>query len=558
MPLVFKTCRNLFTLVLCLSLQFHDTAKALTADWFTANTGYSPLYSAMPLPDGKVLIGGIIQQTNVTPVHIGLERLLTDATLDNTFTNGLIYSATIDPINCLSVKPDGKIIVGGAGFKILGGISVFNIGQIGNDNLVDTNFAVLALMTNVVSSISCVIPLPKGKIMIAGSFQAAGTAGTDCIARLNDDGSIDTNFTSGISLEFEPTVYCVAPQSDGKILASGRFSTLGGFSCAGMGRLNPDGSLDSTFNTNVYPGVGGDLDCMVVQRDGKILVGGSFFNIAQGTNSNLARLNPDGTIDTGFSASIPNGNSEYYYVRSIALQTDGKIVIGGSFQTIGGVPSPAIARLNSDGTKDTNFGFFLFSSIAVVFSTAIQADGNILAGGEFLNGFGSLFRVINPTPATQNLSYDGTNITWLRGGSSPEVWRTSFEYSGDGTNWIVLADGTRISGGWQLTNVSIATNSFIRATGFATGGFHNGSCYLVQSVIPKSPPTIATGDGQFGFRSNYFGFNLSGTAGSTAVVQSSSNLVDWSPLSTNIFPNAFVRDTNANGSTSQFYRVVSQ
>ena len=88
----------------------------------------------------------------------------------------------------------------------------------------------------------------------------------------------------------------------------------------------------------------------------------------------IARLNADGTLDTGFN---PNADG---YVYSIALQADGKILIGGCFTTIGGVTRNRIARLNADGTLDTGFNP---NANGHVYSIALQADGKILVGGDF-------------------------------------------------------------------------------------------------------------------------------------------------------------------------------
>ena len=134
---------------------------------------------------------------------------------------------------------------------------------------------------------------------------------------------------------------------------------------------------------------------------------------------------------------------------------------------------------------------------------AMQIDGKILMGAnyQFISGHWSnyLARLINTDPSTQSLSFNGPTITWLRGGTAPEAWRTSFETSTDGATWTDLGPGTRISGGWQLSGLSLPANSIIRARAFITGGLRNGSSWFVQS---HSRPLILLNDGNFGFRSN--------------------------------------------------------
>src|SRR5947209_12918017 len=109
-----------------------------------------------------------------------------------------------------------------------------------------------------------------------------------------------------------------------------------------------------------------------------------------------------------------------------------------------------------------------------VLSLAVQADGKILVGGQFTTLGGqsrnNIGRLNNTGPATQSLTFDGSTLTWLRGGTSPEVWRTTFEYSRNGASWINLGAGTRIAGGWQRTGLALPTNPTFRARGYTGNG----------------------------------------------------------------------------------------
>src|ERR1019366_7534582 len=134
-----------------------------------------------------------------------------------------------------------------------------------------------------------------------------------------------------------------------------------------LGRLNADGSLDSTFN----PGAGNTISGLAVQADGKILVGGYFQTLGGQPRNYIGRLNPDGSLDSDFN---PGAND---YVYSLAVQADGRIQVGGNFTALGGQPRNGIGRLN------------------------------------------------NTEPAVQSLACEAASITWLRSGSSPEVSRTS-------------------------------------------------------------------------------------------------------------------------------------
>ena len=113
-------------------------------------------------------------------------------------------------------------------------------------------------------------------------------------------------------------------------------------------------------------------------------------------------------------------------------------------------------------------------------------------------------RVTNTDAALQELrvSSNGSAVTWMRGQASPEVWRVTFEHSADGVTWTSLGNGTRITGGWQLTGLSLPVNQnhYVRARGYATGGYQNGSGSLFESVRifylkPIGPIVDFDGDG---------------------------------------------------------------
>jgi hypothetical protein len=249
-----------------------------------------------------------------------------------------------------------------------------------------------------------------------------------------------------------------------------------------VNRLNQDGTLDAAFNYNLK--ADGNLVTLALQADGKILFGGGFTSFAGQTRNNLGRLNADGSIDTAF---FPTVNSN---VQALVLQPDGAVLVGG-----------------------------LFSNIS----------------GQLRNGFA---RLTPSDPGAQYLSCDGQTITWLRCGTTPEVWRTTFETSSDGTNWTTVGAGFRVSGGWQLTGLSLPANTLLRARGFATGAYYQGSGWYVESLahVLSPPPSILTNDAVFGFRPDHFGFSLSAVPGQALVIEASTDLVHWLPIQTNLVP----------------------
>ncbi|MCP5523744.1 MAG: immunoglobulin domain-containing protein [Verrucomicrobiales bacterium] len=250
---------------------------------------------------------------------------------------------------------------------------------------------------------------------------------------------------------------------------------------ARTGRLNADGTLDTGFD----PGASSYVNSLAVQVDGKIVVGGIFSTLGGQPRENLGRLNVNGTLDTDFNPGADRG------VQSLAVQADGKILLGGSFHTLGGQPRERIGRLNADGSLDADFNP---GADGTVSSLAVQADGKILAGGNFTALGGQprncIGRLNATDPATQSLTSDASTITWLRGGSSPEVWRTTFAHSPDGSAWTDLGAGTRIPGSWQLTGLSLPPGGTIRARGYVTGGRNNGSSWFVEARIGPPIPVL--------------------------------------------------------------------
>lgn len=127
------------------------------------------------------------------------------------------------------------------------------------------------------------------------------------------------------------TVSAIAIQSDGKILAGGVFIVWSGTTVGRLVRLNSNSTLDTSFVTNNGTGANNTIESLAIQSDGKIVVGGPFTTWNGTTVNRIVRLNSDGTMDTAFTTNTINGANAA--ITSVVIQPDGKILTGGTFST---------------------------------------------------------------------------------------------------------------------------------------------------------------------------------------------------------------------------------
>jgi len=220
-----------------------------------------------------------------------------------------------------------------------------------------------------------------GQAIIGGYFTKVGGVERHYLARLKANGTLDAGFDARLGAEQNYFVYALKLQPDGRILVGGRFSSIDGKTKAGLARLNPDGTLDSNFVTRVTSGGPfPNVYALALQPDGKILVGGNFGLVNGESRNGIARLNADGTLDTAFT---PGAGTGYYRdVYSVAVQTDGKILVGGNFRKFDNHDRQDLARLQPDGRLDLEFNAGT-SGRSVVNFVGVLPDGKILVAGDF-------------------------------------------------------------------------------------------------------------------------------------------------------------------------------
>lgn len=352
-------------------------------------------------PDGKILIGGDFTAINGTP-RGRVARLNADGSLDTTFgqneqgVNSTVYS--------LALQSDGKVLVGGQ-FWLVNGQSRSRLARLNPDGTLDATFA--DIMEN--GEVYAIVVQPDGKVLIGGTFGSLSGQTRGRVARLNPNGSLDTTFgnnTAGAN----NLVFTLARQSDGSVVIGGLFSQVNGVSRSGIARLNEFGALDTTFASGLTVGW---VESIAVQGDGNVVIGGQFNTVNGQPRAGIARLTTNGALDPDFGASLRSSDvGGAYEVHSVALQNDGKVVFGGrfggEFAELSGNRRGNFARLNSDGTLDATFGQNLAGANNRVRCVALQGDGRILIGGDFtqVNGVSRpyLARVEAVPPAALRLT----------------------------------------------------------------------------------------------------------------------------------------------------------
>lgn len=315
-------------------------------------------------PDGKLIIAGYFTSFNGKNSK-SIVRLLANGTVDHSFNPG---TGPDNGIDALALQPDGKILIGGA-FNTYNGISVKRVARLNADGTLDKTFK---LDKEIDGLVFTMLLQPNGKILVGGYFNSFnGKVRFGGITRLNVDGSFDKSFNPGEGALFS-SVYAITLQPDGKILMGGDFRFFNGIIRDHIARLNADGSVDDSFDSN--RGVNEKINTIVLQADGKILIGGDFTKHFNTSRNKIARLNANGSLDKTFESSV----GANYTVRTIALQPDEKILVGGNFTKYNGINSNQIARLNADGTLTNDTFNRGTGANGDVRTLVLQPDGKIL------------------------------------------------------------------------------------------------------------------------------------------------------------------------------------
>jgi uncharacterized delta-60 repeat protein len=474
-------------------------------------------------PDGKYIIGGAFT-TYSGSTQNRITRINQNGTRDTTFNSGAGFNQTVFTILPFS---DNSSLIGGQ-FVTYSGSTANRIVKLTPSGAIDSTFSSSFGTDNIVYTS---VTQSDGKIILGGVFSRYGSS-INYIARTTLSGSLDsgpgTTFNPGVGFNF--TVNSYATQSDGKIIAVGNFSGYSGSNINRIVRLNTDGTRDTTFN--VGTGFNVVANRVKVQSDGKIVVVGAFTTYSGSSQSGIIRLNTDGTRDTTFNVGNGINNNPAY---ALSLQSDGKYIIAGNYLTYSGSASVRITRINTDGTLDTTFNPGAgFNSL--IYSTAIQTDGKIIVVGSYSSYSGST--------AAQNivrLNTNGTLDTTFNTGTGATPGIQGFNafaqeifIEPNTQKIIVMGNFTQYSGSTTNSNRLIRLNpngdrdtSFITGNGFdSISGFppahisieSDGKIYVGGSGITYSGSTV----------NNFVRLNPSGSIDTTFPLTTTSSAAGFS------------------------------
>ena len=350
-------------------------------------------------PDGKMLVGGGFGRL-LGQDRPALARLLEDGSVDASFDPGAVLGTNSD-VYAMALQDDGRLL-GAYCSKDGDGFRSFQIVRLNTNSTFDPTFT----CTNVLWGMDVVLlPQPNGSILLGGN--ALGCSGTTncCLFRLEPDGQVDAGFDSGLEL---CSVFSLMRQTNGQVLVGGCLRRTSVSNSVPLLRLNRDLTWDDTFqpddfflaNDPVRPDY---ITSLVLQPDGKLVAGGSFFQVGGYCRNNLVRFTAEGHVDGCFDPGLGLGNYDQQ-VRALALQPDGRILAGGWFTGV------------DTALGQSNLGRLLPQSGCDLIRVYLNGGDQAFAAATF------------PPGGTNYLEFSGDLKVWtpVQTNSGPFIWYYQF------------------------------------------------------------------------------------------------------------------------------------
>jgi uncharacterized delta-60 repeat protein len=389
-------------------------------------------------PDHKILIGGGFTKVGRTS-RSRVARLQADGSLDAGFDPGTGANGLVE---VLIPRADGRILIGGR-FTTVQGQSRPYLARLTSTGGLDSSFDVRPD-----GFVLAAVEVPGGDWVIGGSFTSVNGVPRAGLARLNQDGVLDPGFNPGLNR----ALHALAAGGDGSVWLAGDFSSVQGVARSRVARWLAGGSVDPQFDPGAGPNQA--VTALTLQAGGRPVIGGAFIEYDGEPCWYLARLNFDGSVDSTFTPGIA---PVWGGVLVLRADSAGRVLVGGEFYTIDGVSRTGIARLQADGLLDRTFdpGTGVANSDGfspLVRTLAVQPDGKVLIGGRFtsVNGvkLNYLARLTGDVlermefQSIESLATGGLRLTV----SGPEGADCVLEGSPDFSQWA-LVQTNQVNGG---------------------------------------------------------------------------------------------------------------
>jgi uncharacterized delta-60 repeat protein len=395
------------------------------------------------------------------------------------------------PVLSVVLQTNGQILIGGE-FTSYNDTNRVNVARVNTNGSLDGSFDPSDAFGGDFPVVNALALQPNGQLLAGGSFSNASTMN---LCRINTNASLDTNFTASPN----DVVNALVVQTNGSVVIGGVFTRVNNRPLAGLARVASNGNVDQSFTPNLSGG-SAIAYALALQTDGKILVAGSFTSIGGSPRTNIARLNVDGSLDAGFKPITVSGDSNSPtnpgVCTCVAMDNLGRVLVGGVFASVNGLARTNLARFNSDGSLDMNFNPTA-STDGTLWSIALESLGKILIAGEFnmVNGMTNNY--------VAKLNDDGTLDPSFNTGVGPDYIVYSVALQSDG----------KIVAGGEFSD--IGTN-YLSGIG------------RLQNVQTVSPPHLINPI----YSNGVFRASVPAYIGKTYILQFKNNASDagWSPL----------------------------
>jgi uncharacterized delta-60 repeat protein len=303
-----------------------------------------------------VVVIGSFRAVDAQP-HSLIARLNADGSVDGTF-NCRISGESFLRLDGLAVQPSGKIWIGGR-FTNVNGVARLNLARLHPDGSLDPSFALPGIVPGTNIAIHRIRIQADGKVLVSGTWVQPQRS----LIRLNADGSLDEGFGPVVALPrgYYEYIHDMFSHTDGSVAVVGTFESVNGVTRRYAARLGATGALDAGFNADFGPWATA-AGSVVVQPDGKVLVGGWFTEVSGTQRLGLARLNTDGSLDPGFDSTNvigrPSGTAYQPSVQALALQSNGHLVVGTRPWWLQDNTN-TVFRLDPQGRRDPGFNTLL-------------------------------------------------------------------------------------------------------------------------------------------------------------------------------------------------------